>query len=203
MANVNAPFGARPVRYLNGTPWSGVGRPYYVPAAYGTALYIGDPVVIVGDSNDNEYMGFPPGSLSEVNIGVAGDATPITGFVVGFNPVTAQSLVYKPASTEAIVYVCDDPNVVFHIRDDGGGTPSADWVGWNANLISGSGSTVTGRSAWALDGGTSDGPDADASNQLLILALAAIQNNEIGDYAVWEVLLNQQTYRPASGLGVA
>lgn len=203
MANTNRPFGLRPVRYLNGTPWTGAARPYYVPSNYATAFYIGDPVVIVGDSNDNAYMGFPPGALSEINIGVAGDGVAITGVVVSIHPVTAQSTVYKPASTEALVYVCDDPNVVFELQDDGGGSPSADWVGWNANLISGTGSTVTGRSGWALDGGTSDGPDADASNQLLILALSARMDNEIGDYAVWDVLINQHTYKPASGLGVA
>lgn len=203
MANTNRPFGLRPVRYLNGSPWNGAGRPYYVPAAYGTALYVGDPAVIVGDANDNEYMGFPPGSLSEVNIGAAGDGVPITGVVVGFQPVTRSSLVYKPASTEAIVYVCDDPNVVFEIQDDGGGTPTVDWVGWNANLIAGTGSASTGRSGWALDGGTSDGPDADASNQLIILGLAPKMNNEVGDYAIWEVRLNQTTYAPASGLGIA
>lgn len=200
MANKNAPFGLRPVRYLNGSPWTGAARPYYVPSDYATALYIGDPVVIVGDSNDNEYMGFPPGSLSEVNLGAAGDATAFTGAVVSVHPVTRESSVYKPASTEALVYVADDPNLVFQIRDDGAGTPSADWVGLNANLVSGSGSTGSGLSGWALNGSS---PAADASNQLFILGLAAIMENEIGDYAVWDVRLNQQTYAPASGLGIA
>lgn len=203
MANTNRPFGARPVRYLNGNPWNGMGRPYYVPSTYATALYVGDPVVIVGDSNDNEYMGFPPGSLSEINLGAAGDGVAITGFVTGFLPVTRSSLVYKPASTEAIAFVCDDPNVVFQMQDDGGGTPTVDWVGLNAELITGAGSTSTGRSGWTIDGGTTLGPSADASNQLLILGLSAIQENEVGDYAVWDVLINQHTYKPASGLGIA
>jgi hypothetical protein len=130
-----------------------------------------------------------------------GTGTLITGVVVGVMPTTDESLIYRAASTERVLMVCDDPDVVFHIQDDGGGTPSADWVGLNAVLIAGTGSTVTGRSAFALDGGTSDGPDADASNQLLILGLARLPKNEIGDYATWEVLINQHTMRtPALGI---
>lgn len=204
MANTDAAFGLRPVRYLNGAPWNGKVRPYFVPGDYATALYIGDPVVIVGDSNDNVYRGFQPGGLSEINLGSAGDAVAITGVIVGFEPTTHLSNRYKPASTEALAYVCDDPNVVFQIQDDGGGTPSVDWVGLNANLISGTGSTSTGLSGWELDGGTSDGPAADPSNQLIILGLANIDGNEVdADNAVWEVLINQHTYRVSNAVGVA
>lgn len=205
MANTNAPFGARPVRYLNGSPWNGAARPYYVPSDYNTALYIGDPVVIVGDSNDNEFMGFPSGTLSEVNIATAGDGVAFTGFITSVLPVTRESYVYKPASTEAIVMVCDDPNVVFEMQDDGSATLTVDSVGLNANLVSGSGSTATGRSGWCLDATT---PSADASNQLFIQSLARrIANNTIGaTYAIWEVTINQQTYRASGadrGLGIA
>lgn len=203
MANPNNPFGLRPVRMMNGGPMTGMIRPYYVPSTYNTDLFVGDPVVIVGDSNDNEIMGHPPGSLSEVNLASAGDGNAITGVIVGFDNVTRESLTYGLASTERIVQVIDYNGVVFHVRDDGGGTPSADWVGWNAVLKSGTGNTASGLSGWTLDGGTSDGPDADASNQLLILSLAPFIDNELGDYAIWEVLINQNTYAPANGLGVA
>jgi hypothetical protein len=58
MANIARPFGLRPVRYLNGTPWTGQARAFYVPSTYATALYIGDPVQLTGTSNANEYFGF-------------------------------------------------------------------------------------------------------------------------------------------------
>lgn len=203
MANPNAPFGLRPVRSMSGAPLSGLIRPYYVPSDYATSLFIGDPVVIVGDSNDNEVYGYPPGGLSEVNIASAGDGNPITGVIVGFDLITRDSPLYGLASTERIVQVIDYNGVIFEIRDDGGGTPSVDWVGWNAVLKSGSGNTSTGLSGWMLDGGSSDGPDADASNQLFIQALAPYLDNEMGDYAIWEVTINQNTYAPANGLGVA
>ena len=44
MANPDRPSGFVPVQYLNGSPWSGQTRLYSIPAAYGTALYIGDDV---------------------------------------------------------------------------------------------------------------------------------------------------------------
>jgi hypothetical protein len=203
MANTNAPFGLRPVRYRNGSPWNGKVTPYYVAAGYATALYIGDPVVVVGNSNAAEYFGMPAGSLNTIEIATGGDANAISGVIVGFLPVQATSPIYKPASTEALALVADDPNIVFEVQDDGGGELDGDTVGLNANLITGSGSTATGLSGWALDGGTSDGPDATATNQLLILGLSRrLANNELGsDYAIWDVLINKHTQvQPALGI---
>lgn len=201
MANTSAPFGARPVRYRNGAPWTGQATPYYCPSDYDTALYVGDPVVIVGDSNDAEFMGFGPGQLSEVNIATAGATNRYTGFVTGFLPTNRDSLVYKPASTEAIVMVCDDPNVVFWMQDDGDATITNDTIGLNADMVSGTGSTVTGRSGWVIDGSTA--PAADATYQLLLLNLARLPDNEVGDYAIWEVMMNLQTYEPLAALGIS
>lgn len=203
MANIDQPFGLRPVRYRNGSPWTGAFKHYYVPSTDANDIFIGDPVVIVGDANDNEVLGFPAGTLSEVTIGAAGDGVAITGVCVGVLPATRSSTIYRAASVETVIKVVDDPNVVFEIQDDGGGTPTNDWVGLNANLVAGTGVASTGMSGWELDGGTSDGPDADASNQLFILGLAPRQDNAVGDNAVWEVLINQHTYQPASGLGIA
>lgn len=202
MANRDAPFGLKPVRYRNGTPYSGACTRYWAPSTYATALYVGDPVIHNGDSNDNEVIGQPPGSLQEVVIATAGDGNAITGVIVGFDNITRDSLLYGAASTDRVVLVCDDPNVVFLIQDDGTGTPSADWPGWNANLVAGSGNTTTGLSGWELDA-NSDPPDADASNQLLIVRLFPALDNEIGDNAIWEVMINQSTFGGVNALGIA
>jgi hypothetical protein len=204
MANTNAPFGLRPVRYMSGSPWNGQVRQYYVPSTDNTALFRGDPVVIVGDSNDNEILGNPPGSLSEVTIATGGDTpgtgTFVTGVMWGAVPVTADSTRYRVASTERVIYVVDDPDVIFEIQDDGSAALTADSVGLNAVLLTGTGSTVTGLSGWTMDA-NADAPAADASNQLLILGLAKKQNNAIGVYAIWEVLINAHTMvRPSLGI---
>ena len=47
MANVDAAFGLKPVRHLNGSPWNGATIRCHAPAAYGgSALYVGDPVML-------------------------------------------------------------------------------------------------------------------------------------------------------------
>jgi hypothetical protein len=208
MANTDNAFGLRPVRYRNGAPWSGRLTPYYVRSDDATALFIGDPVDIIGEANQSEYLGFPAGTVSAVTIATAGDVpgtgSYITGVVCSVLADDQSSPPYRAASTERIVMVCDDPDVVFQIQDDGGGALTYDTVGLNAVLISGTGSTVTGLSGWELDGGTSDGPAADASNQLFILAASNVIGNDVSsDYCIWDVLINQHRYRPFNGLGVA
>ena len=202
MANVNAPFGLRPVRYRNGSPWNGQVTPYYVRSDNASAMYIGDPVDIIGESNQSELYGFQPGALSAIDLATLADGNYCVGVIVAIHPVTADSLVYRAASTERIVYVCDDPDVVFQIQDDGTTALTYDSVGLNAIMQTGSGSTVTGKSGYVIDTNT-DPPDADASNMLFILNLSNIVGNSIAAYAVWDVLINQHRYRPSNGLGVA
>ena len=51
MANANRPSGFTPVRNINGSTWNGQGNIYSIAASYGTALYIGDPVISSGTSD--------------------------------------------------------------------------------------------------------------------------------------------------------
>lgn len=203
MANVDAPFGLRPVMHKSGAPYNASPRPYYVPAGDATALFIGDPVIIVGDSNDNEILGFPPGSLSEVTRATVGDTNAITGVIVGVHPDTRDSLTYRAASTERVVYVADDPDLMFEIQADG--TLTADSVGLNAVLIAThSGSTTTGLSGMELDT-TSDVPAADATNQLYIQSLKpAIDNDLASANSVALVTIINHTNTPGNlSVGVA
>jgi hypothetical protein len=209
MANATGKFGLRPVRYLNGADWNGKARPYWMPAGDSTAVFIGDPVVIVGDSNDNqvEVVGgsFLPGSLSEIDIATGGDGNAIVGVVVGIMPSTQDSARYGAASTDRVILVADDPNIVYQVRDDGASALTADSVGLNAVLEAGAGgSTVTGLSSWMLDT-DGDAPAADASNQVFILNLANLagEENSLAINAVWEVLINTHVYSPHGGLGIA
>lgn len=193
MANVDAPFGLRPIRYLSGAPYNGAANKYFAPSTYATSLFIGDPVIKTGTSNTTATRGYNPGVLPEVNKATAGDGNAITGVIVGFEPVNGfDSTVYGAASTARIILVADDPNLLFEIQDDGGSL-AATSVGLNAVLIyTHSGSTVTGRSGVELDS-TSDVPAADASNQLTIQRLSNKASNEIAANAIWEVKINQHT----------
>ena len=202
MANPDAPFGLKPVRYVSGAPYNGACNLYYVPSTYATALFVGDPVVMTGTSNTTEYLGHEAGTLMEVNKATAGDGNAITGVIVGFTSDDRSDSVYNPASTERGVLVADDPGLLFHIRDDGAAALAATSVGLNAVLIyTHSGDTVYGISGVELDT-NSDAPAADASNQLQIMRLAPIPGNTIGTHAVWEVRITNHSLRGESVAGV-
>lgn len=198
MANSDSRGGLKPVRHKSGAPYNGAATPYYIASTYATALYIGDPVIkVAGGSNaamvKTNVGTFNIGTLPSIEKATAGDGNRITGVIVGFSALpTSLDKQYNPASTERVALVCDDPDMVFEIQADGA-IAAAD-IGLNAVLIfTHGGSTATGLSGVELDT-TSDGPAADASNQLLILrAVNRDDNDTTSAWAKVEVLINQHT----------
>lgn len=197
MANADTPFGLRPIGHPSGLSRASV-RAYYVPASYGTALFVGDPVIKTGTSNTTEVSApgvgtMPVGTMAEVNKAAAGDANAITGVIVGVAASPDNlSRRYLPASTGGVVFVNDDPATEFEIQADG--AIAAAQVGLNAVLIyTNTGDTNTGQSGAELDT-TSDAPAADASNQLTILGVVPRADNEAASaYTKVRVRINNHT----------
>jgi len=195
MANTDAPMGLIPIKHASGAPYNGSCNAYYAPSDYAVALFVGDPVVRVADGSNEAAVSlggakFQPGTLPEINVGAAGG--PFTGVVVGFgaNP-NALDKTYRPASTEQVVWVADDPDLVFEIQEVSGGTAlTSEEVGLNANIVAGSGSTVTGYSGFELDNSTEN---TTAGLELKITRLANREDNAIGEHAKWEVRINDHT----------
>jgi hypothetical protein len=180
----------------NGKVYTGAPSTYYVPSSNATAVYIGDAVVKTGDNNtvavQSATAQHPVGTLREVTTATVGDGNPITGVVVGIEPlITDLSVNYRVASTTMVVKVVDDPDVVFELRANGAITAAAS-VGLNAVLIGTGGSTATGLSSQQLDT-TSDVPDADASNQLLILGPSLRADLDYTTNPYFEVLIINHT----------
>ncbi len=185
MANEDRPFGLRPVRYMSGQPYNGAANPYYLPSGYGTAMFIGDPVILTGTSNTaavrTQGAHYNIGTLNEVNKVTLADATtaahrPI-GVIVGFAPLSSNpDAKWNPASTERVCFVADDPRLIFEIQANGA-IPAAS-MGLNGFLIQDhQGSTVTGLSGLELDT-TGTAPQADASNPLLIWRAVNREDND-------------------------
>lgn len=186
MANKNAPFGLRPIRYLDGRPYNGEVTEYFATGATGV-IRPGDPVIAAGSANTTEVQGRAPGTLPTCTVAADGDGDPITGVCVSVLPVTRDSTIYRENSTDRIICVARGPDLVFEVQADAGGTAlTAGDVGQHANLKAGTAATL--RSDWTLD--TSDAPDNDPSNQVKILGFSKNPKNEIGEYAVVEVLIN-------------
>src|SRR3990167_2600720 len=106
MANTNAPFGLRPVRYASGAPYNGAANPYFATGATGD-IFVGDPVVMAGAANTSAFADYQPGALATVTVALAGDGDPILGVCVGVQPVTRDSTVYRATSTDRIIFVAD------------------------------------------------------------------------------------------------
>jgi hypothetical protein len=205
MAYNDAPFGFIPVRHRNGAPYTGAANPYWVDSGDGTALFLGDPVIIDGTSNTAEIRTiggtFPPGTLPGVTRATAGSTNRVTGVVVGVAAVTRDSEVERTASTERVVFVADDPDLVFQVQGDG--AIAAGSVGLNANIIfTHAGSASTGRSGAEINSAT---VAADATIQTQILRAVNDPQNEVNAAGNrFEVIWGLHTHIPAGGiLGVA
>ena len=148
--NSNSPFGLRPVRHRSGAAYNGSVNPYFLPASYATAMFIGDPVIKTGTANTAAVGGFAVGTMPEINKATAGTTNRVTGVIVGFLPLpTNLGLTYNTASTERVALVCDDPDVQFEAQAD---TAASVTVGLNANFTFAAGSTATGMSGATIDG---------------------------------------------------
>lgn len=148
MANSNAPFGFRPVRYRDGKDYTGAANAYNCPASDGTALGIGDPVIIAGSAAAD--------GLATITRATAAGGAYISGVVVGFiftDPMPATK--HRLASTNMTVLVADDPDLLFEAQEDSaGGNLALTNVGQNIDMIAGSLSTITGLSGFMLDTST-------------------------------------------------
>lgn len=199
MANPNLPRGLIPVAHRNGAPYNGAARVYYVPSTYATALFIGDPVIIVTDSSD------AAGIQTVQRATAAGGAYtigPIIGFVSDGDPVvtrTADQPVYRPASTTSYVLVADDPDLLFEIQEDSvGGSMTVGAAGRNADFIAGAGSTASGYSGWMLDSSTLNTTN---TLQLRIIQPVRRPDNDVTDtLGKWLVSINLHSMRNLTGV---
>jgi hypothetical protein len=199
MANPNTPRGLVPYAYTWGAPYNGSVNVYYVPVGNATALYVGDPVLLV--SNTADANGIPTAEIA-----AAGGGTYITGVFMGVAnnagqltiPVLQSNSVYLPASKAAYIYVADDPNLLHMVQEDSdGGAMVAGAGGRNADLVAGAGSTVTGLSGWMLDSSTLQTTN---TLQMRVERLLQQADNAVGLYAKWLCRINLSSARNLTGI---
>lgn len=204
MANADTPFGLRPVKHRNGAPYNGAVRPYFIPSTDANAMFIGDPVILTGTGNTARQEapgvgGFNAGMLPVVTLATAGGGNYLLGPIISFaaDPTGLENQ-YRLASTNRICWVADDPDLLFEIQEDSvGGALAVTDIGLNADLVSGSGSTISGLSGWELDSNTAN---TTATLQLRIERLMEREDNAIGNQAKWLVAINLHTLRNATGI---
>ncbi len=199
MANINAPAGLVPVRYLNGSKWNGQVRTYYIASTDPNAFAIGDPLVLSGDGDTNGVAG--------VTLATAGVDHPVLGALAGVSSVgaagnygaagstgpTNPNTIVVPATKLVGYYVLvfDDPNIIYEMQEDSlGANLAASDIGTNVNLVSGVNNGFI--SGWMLD---SNSTGTGAGLQAKLLQKAQRSDVAIGQYCRWDVLINNHQYR--------
>lgn len=191
MANVNKPFGLRPLGNLSAT---GAQKQYgyQIEDNYGTAIYQGDLVVV--------YDGY----IIKYNAATHTAPTGVFNGVQYNDPTRAQKPTWKnyyPGNiniTTGIIAceVLDDPSQLFIVQADGAVIQAN--IGKNADpTASTGGSTTSGVSAGSLSSASIDKTD---DLTFKIVGLYESPDNELGTYAVVVVKLNQHQY---GSVGVA
>jgi hypothetical protein len=149
MSTTAAPYGARPIGTVVGSPYQGKVTHYKIKNAYGTSIFYGD-IVKLADDNPNTTIQKDSGTTSLTPIGVflgCAYTDPTTG---QFTPNQ-----YFPASIAAddiVAYVATDPFVIMQMQGDE--TLNQDDLGKNFAIVQTAGSTSIGNSKNAVDGST-------------------------------------------------
>lgn len=163
MANVDAPFGFRPVKQLDGSPYSGQTFTCAILAADGTATFIGDAVKLSGtaDAEGNPSV-VQAAATDAIIFGV------VTSF--DFDPTDLENK-HRLASTLRVCQVAPALDALFEVQADGSNAITD--VGATFDVVVGAGSTSTGLSAMELDSTTSG-----TGNTLTVLGLMKREDNE-------------------------
>jgi|TARA_R100000935_G_scaffold50084_1_gene75818 hypothetical protein len=190
MANNDKAFGLRPLGNLAGT---GAQKQYGYEIAdnQAGAIFQGDLVTL----KDGYILQFNP-SAHTAAVGVFNGCF--------YNDPTTQKptfINYYPGSInitqgKILAEVLDDPSQMFILQNDG--TSAQANYGKNADIVIGTGNTVTGLSANELD--TSSIANTAALN-LKIIGLWDVPNNAIGANAVVVVKINEHLYGSAGVAG--
>jgi len=189
MANANAPYGLKAVKYDEKLCIHA-----YIPSTDATAHYLNQPVQLSADGANAtaSSVGTQPGALPIVE--TAGSTGVFLGTILSFVGLSTstENIVYNPASTAREVIVCADPNAIYQAQVSGALTATD--IGLNTNFINlTSGSTVTGNSSTALDSslfGTT------STLQVRVLSVVDQIDNELGSYASVLCRINNTNYTP-------
>ena len=183
MANVDKAFGFRPLGNLSATG-SQKQYGYEIADNQSGAIYQGDLVTIV-----NGYVvKFLPGTHAA--------ALGVLNGVFYIDPTSGKPTWknYYPGSVNItagtiVADVIDDPSQLFIVQADGVVVQAN--IGKNADVIGTGGSTTTGVSSMELN--TATIADAAALN-LKIVGLWNVPGNELGEFAVLVVKINEHLY---------
>jgi len=196
MANIDAPFGLKPVKDAFSGAYAGQINSYYIGPGDATELRVGDPVSLAGGSNPAiAGLGVASerreGEFLTITRATGGASNFLCGVVVGFEPTAVvgyERESYRKANEERIVLVMDDPDAEFEVQCASGTVPVAANMGALADLSVVGSTDVYGRSATELD---LTSIAATGNEQVRITGLSSRIGNEMLEHAVVRVKINK------------
>lgn len=181
MANIDSPFGFVPIGTTDGSDYHGKMRDVEFLASDATACFLGDMVELTGTTGTD-------GRTPVVTQAAAGDA--IIGAIVSFYPSFGSETFLtegnsRAASTARRARVVWGSDVLYAAQSSTVLT-AAD-AGQNADIVVGTGNTITGISGSEIGAAIAAG----ATGQLRLHRLNDDVNGELGANANWIVSINE------------
>jgi hypothetical protein len=200
MASESRLNGFKPVKFINGAPYTGAANVYFVPSSDSTVIMVGDLVKLAGGARD--ATGVPTVTRATASDAVVGVVIGVLFTGVGdaqnIPPVTdLNPPVYRRASTDRYLLVADDPNLVLRGQLSAAGSYAAADMSLNVNYRATAGNTSTGSSGFDVDISTK------ATTATLPLKLFGVPNdpqNVVGDsFLDVYVTINNHQYKSGTG----
>ena len=183
MANPNSPYGLIPLRHMSGQ--SPRANKYTITSGLAENIFTGDLCILTADGV------ITPHTATEVNnIGVFAG---VSYTASDGSYVYSQYFPSGTVATDIIAYVYDDPYIVYRIQS--AGTPAQTNIGNCADVVAGTGSTLTGQSGFSLNGTMSNG-----TATCKIIVLWDDPANSFAQYAQLEVLINEHVLKQTAGI---
>lgn len=196
MSNVSRPFGFRALNDRGTSAYCGALRGVIFDSADATAAFIGDMVKFTGEA----VKGRDGKTYSVVTVASPADVR-LAGAVqrYDFDDGSDGYIGFRKANTQKIAYIPQDRETIYLVQEDSdSGALTTGSFEANIDFVLGAGGDpLTFQSSMRLDSSTENTTD---TLPLRIIELDDSQDNEIGDFALWKVQLNQDAYNNMTGL---
>lgn len=191
MANVNRPFGLRPVKTYSSGSWNEQANIYHIPSTDGSAYYIGDVVKSSAGADANGVPDVAKALGTDVLRGVVVGVLASVPYGISLQGATldlANTFVPATKTRDYYVLVADDPHTIFEVQGDATATNQvAANVNKNCSLTV---AAPTAPGQWSATVVASATIATTNTLNIRLMGLVQKPGNEFGAYARWLCKIN-------------